>query len=196
MQTASSIPDQSKIEFSERDKETDIFNALRLIFKEKPTNETLKILDSVKLPIDEVILWIEENIPREYSGVELAKAYQALSNVDLFKGRIYKQQYWRFLVYENIFLSFGISAAKESNFSKQNFTKYEKPTRILKIWLNNQRTIQKKSIAIKYSKLVHVGEKRAMKEFPIIKNIIISNQKIQEELKLDEDELAYLMKKD
>ncbi len=196
LQTASSIPDQSKIEFSERDKETDIFNALRLIFKEKPTNETLKILDSVKLPIDEVILWIEENIPREYSGVELAKAYQALSNVDLFKGRIYKQQYWRFLVYENIFLSFGISAAKESNFSKQNFTKYEKPTRILKIWLNNQRTIQKKSIAIKYSKLVHVGEKRAMKEFPIIKNIIISNQKIQEELKLDEDELAYLMKKD
>ncbi|MBU1613619.1 hypothetical protein KKC87_04320, partial [Patescibacteria group bacterium] len=165
----------------------------RLIFKEKPTNEILKIFDSVKLPIDDVILWVEENIPREYSGVELAKAYNALSNVDLFKGRIYKQQYWRFLVYENIFLSFGISAAKDSNFSKQKFTKYEKPSRILKIWLNNQRTAKKKLIAKKYSKLVHVGEKRAMKEFPIIENIIKSNQKIQEELKLDEDEVAYLM---
>jgi len=65
------------------------------------------------MPIDEIILWVEENIPLEYQGEELARAYELLSRTDLFKGRIYKQQYWRFLVYENIFLSYGISSCKK-----------------------------------------------------------------------------------
>ncbi|MFH1607809.1 MAG: replication factor C large subunit [archaeon] len=176
----------------ERNKETDIFNALRTIFKTKPTNETLGVFDSVNMPIDEILLWMEENIPAEYSGVELAKAYEALSKADIFKGRIYRQQYWRFLIYENIFLSYAISTAKQN--IKQGFTSYKKPTRILKIWLNNQRTVKKKSITQKYAKLVHIGQKRALHEFPIIKQIINSNPKIQKELKLSEEEIGYLMK--
>ena len=195
LQTAAQLPDPSKIELAERNKELDIFHALKRVFKEQPTNETLRVFDQVKLSMDDIILWMEENIPAEYKGIELAKAYLALSNVDLFKGRIYKQQYWRFMVYENIFLSFGISAAKESNFSKQSFTKYNKPSRILKIWLNNQRTAKKKSIAKKYAKYAHVGEKRALKEFSIIKKIISSNEKIQEELRLSVDEIGYLTTK-
>jgi replication factor C large subunit len=192
LQSVSRLQDPSVIEFHERNKEVDIFNALKLIFKSKPNNDMLKIFDSVNMSIDEIILWVEENIPAEYSGVELARAYDLLSKVDVFKGRIYKQQYWRFLVYENIFLSFGISSVKKG--IKTNFTSYKKPSRILKIWMNNQRTMKKKTIAQKYANLVHIGQKRAMQEFPILKQIIKSNPDIQSELKLDEDELAYLNK--
>lgn len=177
-------------ELDERNKEGDIFNVLKQIFKVKPTNDTLKLFDTISMPIDEIILWVEENIPAEYSGKELARAYDLLSKVDLFKGRIYKQQYWRFLVYENAFLSYGISSAKKT--AKTGFTSYKKPTRILKIWLNNQRTAKMKSIAIKYAKLVHIGSKRAMNEFPVIKNIIKNNSQIQEELKLSEEEMEYI----
>ncbi|MCK5624360.1 replication factor C large subunit [Candidatus Pacearchaeota archaeon] len=176
-----------------RNKETDIFGALRLIFKGKPTNDLLKVFDSVKMPIDEIILWVEENIPTEYQGESLARAYDLLSKVDLFKGRIYKQQYWRFLLYEYIFLSYGIaSSKKEAN--NLGFTSYKKPDRILKIWLNNVRTAKKKSIAQKYSKYVHIGEKRAMKDFNMIKIIINSNPQIKKELRLSEEEVSYLEK--
>lgn len=175
----------------ERNKETDIFNALKLIFKGKPTNEILKTFDSVNMSTDDIILWVEENIPLEYKGEALARAYDLLSKVDLFKGRIYKQQYWRFLVYENIFLSYGICSSKK-NQENFGFTSYKKPTRILKIWMNNQRSMKKKSIAQKYSHHVHIGEKRAMQDFPLIKNIINSNEKISKELKLTEEEIAYL----
>jgi len=192
LQSVSRMRDPSIIEFHERNKEVDIFNAMRIIFKGKPNNDTLKLFDSVKMPIDDIILWIEENIPAEYSGIELAKAYDRLSKVDVFKGRIYKQQYWRFLIYENALLSFGISSAKDG--TKTGFTTYKKPSRILKIWMNNQKTAKMKSIAEKYAKHVHVGQKRARNEFPIIKQIIKSNPEIQVELKLDEDELAYLNK--
>jgi len=191
LQTAASLPDPSEILISERNKEIDIFSALRIIFKGKPSNALLRIFDSVNKPIDEILLWVEENIPAEYSGEELAKAYDALSKVDIFKGRIYRQQYWRFLVYENAFLSYGISSSKKSE--KTGFTSYKKPTRILKMWLNNRRIEKKKSIVKKYSKYVHVGEKRALKEFPTIKSFLLKPE-IQKELKLSEEEIEYLNK--
>jgi len=190
LQSASKLDDYSKIVFDERNVEISIFNALKQIFKTKPSNDVLNVFDSVKMSIDDIILWVEENIPTEYRGAELARAYDLLSKVDLFKGRIYKQQYWRFLVYENIFLSYGISASKKT--PKQGFTSYKKPTRILKIWMNNQKTIKKSSIAKKYASYVHIGEKRASQEFPLIKQIILSNPKIQNELKLDDEEMEYL----
>jgi replication factor C large subunit len=190
LQTLSQLKDYFSIILDERNKETDIFNSLRRVFKEKPTNELLGIFDSVKMPIDEIFLWLEENIPLEYSGEELARAYELLAKADIFKGRIYKQQYWRFLVYENILLSYGIASSKKV--PKTGFTSYKKPTRILKIWMNNQKTIQKKSICQKYSQYVHIGQKRAMTEFLVIKQILKSNQGIQKELKLSEEEIDYL----
>ncbi|MEJ2267505.1 MAG: replication factor C large subunit [Nanoarchaeota archaeon] len=170
LQASSRLQDPSLITFDERNKETDIFNALRIVFKEKPIPGLLRVFDSVNMPLDQIILWIEENIPQEYKGKELVNAFNALSKTDLFKGRIYKQQYWRFLVYENIFLSYGISASKKD--IKTGFTSYKKPTRILKMWINKQRTMKKKSIAQKYAQHVHVGKKRAMREFSIIRNIL------------------------
>jgi replication factor C large subunit len=192
LQTASGMKDPSQILIDQREKETDIFNALRMVFKGKPTNEILRIYDSIKMPIDEIMLWIEENIPAEYSGEELAKAYDALSRVDIFKRRIYRQQYWRFLVYENALLSYGVASSKKG--IKTGFTSYKKPTRILKIWLNNRRIEKKKTIAKKYARYVHVGEKRALKEFPTIKNFLTTNPAVQKELKLSEEELLYLNK--
>jgi replication factor C large subunit len=191
LQIAASLPDPSQILIHERNKETDIFSALRMIFKGKPNKAMLQIFDSVKKPIDEIILWIEENIPTEYQGEELVRAYDALSKVDIFKKRIYRQQYWRFLIYENALLSYGISSAKKSE--KTGFTSYKKPTRILKMWLNNRRIEKKKTISKKYSRYVHVGEKRALKEFPTIKQFLLKPE-IQKELKLSEDEIEYLEK--
>ncbi len=191
LQTASELEDPSQIMFDERNKETDIFNALRMIFKGKANNSQLGLFDSVKMPLDEIILWIEENLPSEYQGEELARAANLMSKIDIFRKRIFRQQYWRFLVYQNAFLSYGISSAKKPDADRIGFTSYKKPTRILKVWLNNQKNIRKKSIAQKYAKYVHIGEKRALKEFPEVISILL-NPKVQKELKLTEEEIGYL----
>lgn len=192
VQTISNLSseDQIKTLFDERNKEESVFDALKKIFKLKATNETLKVFDQLDMQMDEIILWVEKNIPLEYQDKKLERAYEMLSKTDLFSGRIYKQQYWRFLVYENIFLSYGIASLNKEN--KTNFTKYKKPTRILKIWMNNLKIAKKKTISEKYAKYNHISIKKAMKEFPILKQVINSNPKISEELNLDEDEMAYL----
>ncbi len=172
-----------------RDIEDNIFNILRKIFKER--GQFSNLFDSTKMSLDEILLWIEENIPKEYKNEVLAKAYYALGNADIFRGRIYKNQSWRFLVYQSLFQSAGISFAKPAPL--QGFTKYEKPKRILKIWLNNQKTAKKKTIAKKYAHLVHCSTKRVMRDFAILAPIL-RNLKVQQQLKLSEEEMDFLSK--
>jgi replication factor C large subunit len=181
------------INFEEkRDREDNIFNILKILFQER--GDCRNLFDKTKMSLDEILLWIEENIPREYKDLALAKAFLALSNADKFRGRIYRQQFWRFLVYQNLFQSAGISFAKHNLQTETKFTKYERPKRILKIWLNNQRTAKKKTIAKKYAKFVHCSTKRTMRDFQIIKTILIANPQLQTNLKLTSEEIAFLQK--
>ena len=170
-----------------RDTEETIFMILRKLFKER--EPFLNLFDNTKLSLDEILLWIEENIPREYKNEALAKAYYALGNADIFRGRIYKNQSWRFLVYQNIFQSAGVSFAKEKPL--EGFTKYESPKRIYKIWAANQRLEKKKSIAKKLARFTHCSTKRALQEFVFLKKVL-KNQEIYKKLKLSEEEIAFL----
>ncbi len=140
--------------------------------------------------MDEILLWLEENIPKEYKNEALANAYYALSKADVFRGRIYRNQSWRFLVYQNIFQSAGISYAKDK--PKSSFTKYERPQRILKIWLNNTKMAKKKTISQKYARYVHCSTKRAMRDFPLIKKIISQNPETIRNLQLSDEEVDFL----
>lgn len=179
-------------EMGERNKEQSIFSALQYVFKNSQIDtEMLNVFDEVNMPIDDIFLWIEENIPIEYSGRELAKALQALSLADVFRGRIIRQRHWRFMVYEYFLLGAGVASVKKYN--RSGFTNYKKPSRILKVWLQNQRSIKKKSICEKYAKHCHISTRTAMKDFMLLKQIL-NNPKIREQLKLNEEEIAYLDK--
>ena len=178
-------------DLDERDKEEDIFNVLRQIFKDLVNKNTLKLYDTVNMSLDEILLWLEENIPYEYKGEELARAYEMLSKADVFRGRIHRQQHWRFLIYQNILLSAGVAAAKSQ--ARLGFTSYKKPSRILKIWMSNQKQLKKKSIAIKYAKYCHIGVKRAMHDFSIIK-VFLKNPDMQKTLRLEEEEIEFINK--
>lgn len=177
------------IESDKRHKNETIFNILKVLFKEK--NDFLELFEETDMSLDEIFLWIEENIPREYKGEALYKAFEALSQADKFRGRIYRQQFWRFLLYQNAFQSAGVSHAK----SRPNlgFTKYESPKRILTIWINNQKNAKKKTIAQKYAKHVHCSVKRVMRDFDILKPIMQSPL-IQQQLRLEQDEIDFLKK--
>lgn len=170
-----------------RRKEDNIFNILKLLFQER--KDFLELFDTTDMSLDEILLWIEENIPREYKDEALARAYIALSKADVHRGRIYRQQHWRFLIYQNIFQSAGIAYSKTS--PKSSFVKYERPKRILKIWLSNQKLAKKKTIAQKYAKLVHCSVRRAINDFETLK-VIMRNPKIQEQLRLEDDEIDFL----
>jgi len=173
-----------------RDVEQNIFVILRRLFKERAP--FLDILDTTSISLDEILLWLEENIPKEYKNEVLAKAYYALGNADVFRGRIYRKQSWRFLVYQNIFQSAGISLAKDEPLT--GFTKYERPKRILRIWINNQKIEKKKTISKKFASYVHCSTKRAMRDFEILK-YILRREEVQKKLRMSVEEIEYVREK-
>jgi len=192
LQTIITLGEEAYVsEQAEREKQESIFDILKQIFQNPTEKEILNVYDNSKMELNEIALWVEENIPIEYSGQALFKAQEALSKSDVFKGRIYRQQYWRFLVYQNFFLSAGISAA--TKLKDKKFKLYKRPTRILKIWLSNQKNAKKKSIIAKYAQRCHISKNKANKEsflFPFI-----LNQQAQKRLDLNENEKEYLLEK-
>jgi len=175
----------------EREKQSSIFDALKMVFQSPVKEDTLRIFDDTQMQLDEILLWIEENIPLEYQNEALAKAFDSLSRADIFKGRIYRQQYWRFLVYQSFFLSGGIAAASKEKNSK--FVSYKKPTRVLKIWMSNQKTAKSKAIVGKYASFCHMSKKKALRERFLLPFILDGlDSRTRAKMDLDDSEEEYL----
>lgn len=81
--------------------------------------------------MDDLFLYLEENIPNVYDDKSVVLAFNEIAKADVFKGRIMKWQYWRYLVYINFYLTYGVSAIKGDVKKKV----YKRNQRILKKWI-------------------------------------------------------------
>lgn len=86
--------------------------------------------------LDDLFLYLEENSPNIFSKRDLISAFNELSKADVQRGRIRKWQYWRFLVYINFYLTYGISSSKNDNVNK---SVYKRNGRILKKWIYSNK---------------------------------------------------------
>lgn len=177
----------------EREKEESIFTALSAIFKGKEARASLEVFNNVNLPLDECLLWLDENLPLEYQGEELEQAYKALSRADVFRRRIMRQQYWRFLVYVNALATAGVTAAKTQD--KKGYVSYKRLSRLLKIWMAKQKNLKRKAIAEKLARAMHCSKKKAYKELPLFE-LIFSNSEdagsFCKELRFSPEEMEYV----
>ncbi len=149
-------------ELSERNKEDTIINALIKIFKTTDAKIAASAFDNVKEDINEQLLWLDENLPKEYTKPEdLARAYDKLSKADVFNRRIKRWQHWRFLVYINLLITAGIAVSKDKKYP--GMTQYKPTGRILKLWWAKQKSMKKKAIAAKIAEKTHCSQKQAFK---------------------------------
>ncbi len=169
-----------------REKEDDILNSLKVLFKGKNPEEVLNVFENVNLDLDECFLWIEENLPLEYKGDKLSKALDYLSKAKVFDGRIRRWQYWRFLIYVNALMTLGINSLKNEN----DAVNYKRSMRPLKIWQANIRNAKKKGVAEKIADKTHTSVKQVLKNFEDYKGFI--DNSVSEELELNDEEVDWL----
>ncbi len=178
----------TELYLGEREKKENIFKILKTIFNKRDVRGISNKLD---VDYDELLLWLEENLPKEYRGKELANGFDALSKADIFRGRIKRTQYWRFLVYIGELLTQGVALAKEHETDK--FTMYKRGQRILKYWIAKQRYAKKKTIAGKIAKTTHTNTKKVLRDF-FYYRAFLNDSGVASTLKLDEDESRWLKK--
>ncbi len=180
-----------------RDKEITVFDALVRVFKTMNIFTAITAFNNVpNMELDEVLLWIAENIPREYLREdEVAEAYERISRADVFMGRILRRQYYGFLRYANILATAGVALAKKQVYRK--FTRYSPPTRLKKIGKIKRYRELLITLAKRLSQKIHVSSRKAFEIYiPLIEYIYERNkkmfEKLRKQLKIDEYEIEAL----
>ncbi len=106
----------------ERDRTEGIFSFLDAVLKEQSAEEALRTAYAVDETPDDLLLWIEDKVPKVYDGGELADAYDHLANADVWLGRVRATQnysYWRYAT-DNV--AAGVAAVRRSD--RGGWTRY------------------------------------------------------------------------
>ena len=164
------------------------------IFKTTNPEIALPALDDCDEELDDIFLWIDENLAKEYKDIrDLAKAYDILSLADVFRGRIMRRQHWRFRVYINDLLTAGIALSKKEKYS--GFNKYQRTTRVLRIWQSNQKNAKRNEIAIKIAEKTHTSKRRVIQDTLPYLRVIFKAKKgneLAEYFDFEKEEVQYL----
>jgi replication factor C large subunit len=181
-----------------RDRETLIFDALREVFKTKSLQGSRECLANVDVQPDMFLLWVAENLPREYLDFDdLARAYDAVSKSDIFFGRVQRKRTYELWSYACDLMSSGVTVAKTHSYSNN---KYMFPS-----WIKEMKTAQsprliRDSVAHKIASLSHTSDQKT-KEYSLpyiqalIRNDLQFACRIIKKLDITENELKFLLGK-
>jgi len=153
-----------------RTQETDIFRVIQKIFKKFDTSvhADAGLLDETP---DDLIMWLDENIPLEYRDEELFKGYMVLSTADIFLGRVRRRQYYRLWRYASYLMTVGVQQVKSEE--KGGFTKYKRPEVWQKLFQTKSKRGRLDKILSKIGKFSHLSKKKASSEmYSFIANMI------------------------
>jgi replication factor C large subunit len=185
-------------DFGEREKKESIQQALLKIFKTSDPSIALRAFDYVPEDLDKCLMWIDENLPKEYEKPEeIASAYDFISRADIMQRRIRRWQYWRFLVYVNAYLSAGVAVSKQEKYRKQ--FEYVQSKRPLKIWMANRKYEKRKAIAEKIAHATHTSTTRALQDtLPYFQQVFKKNKEqsavLTEAFDFSSEEVQWLRK--
>ncbi len=158
---------------AKRTQETDVFKVMQKIFKTKiPAYSELMLLDESP---EDFIMWVDENVPLEYSGEELAEAYEWLSRADVFLGRVRRRQYYKLWKYASYLMSCGVQQAKKE--PKRGFTRYRRPTIWQLLFQTKSKREKLKNVLAKIGKYSHMSRRKAVEMLPIIR--LLLNQSVE-----------------
>ncbi|QSG06634.1 replication factor C large subunit [Halapricum desulfuricans] len=110
----------------ERDTTQGIFEYLDVVIKEGDAETALKSSYDVDETPDDLINWIADNVPKDFEGPELARAYDALARADQWLGRVRATQNYSFWKYAGDNMTAGVAAARGGQ--KGGWTRYGPPS--------------------------------------------------------------------
>jgi replication factor C large subunit len=110
----------------ERDTTEGIFDFLDALIKEEDAQGALYAAYDVDETPDDLLNWIEDNVPKDYEGEELADAYEFLSNADRWLGRVRATQDYSFWRYATDNMTAGVAASRRE--PKGGWTRYGPPS--------------------------------------------------------------------
>ena len=155
------------VEFGLRDREKDIFKTLEVIFQSNDLGKSLQAIDESDKDIDEILWWIEQNIPLELkSNEEIARALDLLSKADLFRSKITVNQNYRFKKYMKELIA-GITLVGNN----KKFIMYKPPDRLLILGRTKALRNKNEETYGNLGSILHCSKRKVKEQMPFL-NII------------------------
>ncbi len=188
--------DREKIKYlGYRDKQEKIFTALHEILKAKKIKDAARIAYRIDESPENLILWMDENIPNEYShSDDLQAAYKILSRADIFLERAWRRRYYGLWSYATELMAGGVAVAKKHEYT--SFNKYSFPTWLRGMAAGKQARWMKERIAKKIGVAMHCSKKKAMDMIPFVKKLLEREDEMASYFEFDKDELYFLVAKE
>jgi replication factor C large subunit len=178
-----------------RDRDKIIFDALREVFKTTSVTGLRESMRSVDVPPELFLLWVDENLPREYRDADdLVQGFEALSKADVFFGRVYRRQQYGLWSYACDLMQSGVSVSKSHNYGNM---KYYAPSWLKR--LRESKTVRgvRDSVLLKVGRLCHTSRRKTNLYLPYFRQLFRENLRfavyMKNRLELTESEMKFLL---
>jgi len=179
-----------------RDRESTIFTALQEIFRSGDARRARDALRELDEAPEDVILWIDHNLPFEYGGPEdLSRGYDWLSRADVYLGRTRRGQSYGLWSYASEMMSSGVAAARRG---RPGTGQLQFPAYLLRMSRSRAVRSARNSLANKLGRYLHASVGLILSEvLHDFKALFASDEEFRLQatiqLALDEKEAAYLL---
>ena len=182
---------------SQKDNTTTIINTVQRVLKSKNPNHIKQSMFENTEDPSLVLEYIAENVPREYErNNEITKAYEMISQADLYFGRTNSTRYYGFWKYASDFMSVGVALSKNDTYKK--FSPIQGPQAFRMMGQTRGKRALRDQIASKMEEKMHISLQVAYTIFPYFE-IMFENDEVAWEisdfLELEDDEIKWFRKK-
>jgi replication factor C large subunit len=156
-----------------RDKRESIFNLLASIFRGGDMEDIYKSSYRLDETPDTLIHWIDENLPRQFTGESLVYGMDHLSKSDRFLGRVKRRQNYKFWRYASFLMICGtVQAISKSPKDSRTFVKYQPPSHFRRLSPSKGRRKREIQLGLKIAKTTHTSEEYSRRKLiPLLKFI-------------------------
>jgi DNA polymerase III delta prime subunit len=181
---------------SARDRTQSAFDLMKSVFGDHEAIRPLTISYTVDQTPEDLIHWVDENVPRALRGDRLSCALQMLGRADVYLGRTRKRQHYSLWKYAAELLTSGVNVAARLKPEQTNAAvKFSPPTHWMRLGQTRSKRALRDGIASKIAAANHISVAHARQEMiPLYKEFAQANAApVAAALNLSADELAFLM---
>jgi replication factor C large subunit len=180
---------------AERDVKSSIFKVLEVIFKGNSAKEALQASYALDESPEDLINWVDENLPLAYGDEDLWQGYERLARADVFLGRVRIRQNYGLWRYASFLMTGGVQAAKAT--ARHGYVAFRPPSRWRRMGQTKKARNVRDSAAKKIGRHCHVSAAFVRAELMGFVGLLLADKKkavpLAAELVLDAEEIALLL---
>lgn len=180
---------------AERDVKSSIFKVLEVIFRGSNPSQALEASYTLDESPEDLVHWIDENLPVAYQGAELQSGFDILSRSDVFLGRVRRRQNYGLWRYASFLMTGGVQVARMAK--RSGYIAFKPPALWRRMGQSKKARNIRDSAAKKIGARCHVSMGHARLELIDFLGLLLKSKRlaapVAAELDLNQDEIAFLM---